>query len=115
MAKLNLDVSRLELFDCDRTAGIAIRWQTWVRTFELYYDGMGIAKAEQKRALFLHCVGVKVQEVFFTLTETMNIECVYKHAKTALNSYFVPKTTCRMSDMFFVPCAKTLGKLLNNL
>ena len=34
------------------------RWKSWKRAFNLYVTGKGVKDDEQKRALFLHVVGM---------------------------------------------------------
>ena len=46
---------------------LAVRWKLWKRSFNLYLVAKGITKDEQKTALLLHTVGLKFQELYYTL------------------------------------------------
>ena len=54
------DIKPVQSFDCGDTTGIAARWKSWLRAFELYADGKGITGVNQKRALLLHSAGLQV-------------------------------------------------------
>ena len=46
---------------------LAVRWKLWKRSLNLYLVAKGITKDEQKTALLLHTVGLKFQELYYTL------------------------------------------------
>ena len=48
---------------------LAQSWERWLRSFELFAAGKGVTDYDQKRALLLHCAGMAVQDIYFTLTE----------------------------------------------
>ena len=76
-----LNVNPIAPFHCGEAAGIGERWKRWLRSFELYVTGKGITVAARKRTLLLHCAGVEVQDIFFTLEEEAagENETVYDH------------------------------------
>ena len=86
-----MDVKALPTFDCLDTQNIGPRWKRWLRAFELYVDGKGIADAAQRRALLLHTAGMDAQDVFYTLPEVGGDANVYEKAKTALSGHFSPE------------------------
>lgn len=48
---------------------LGLSWTRWLRSFELYATGKGVSDKKQKKARLLHCAGLDVQDIFFTLTE----------------------------------------------
>jgi len=72
-------------------SGLAQRWKRWIRSFQLYAAGRGVTNAEQKKSLLLHCAGMSVQDIFFTLTSSTEGADVYAKAVNTLEDYFVPQ------------------------
>ena len=68
---------------------IAPRCRRWKRAFELFVVGKGITDKTQKRALMLHCAGMDVQDIFYTLPANGNAND-YDKAIEALDTYFNP-------------------------
>ena len=97
-----LNVNPTAPFDCGEAAGIGERWKRWLRSFELYVTGKGITVAARKRALLLHCAGVEVQDIFFTLEEEAagENETVYDQAKKTLEKYFNPQLNVPYERLF---------------
>ena len=60
------------------------------RAFNLYVTGKGVLDDTQKRALFLHVVGMDVQEIYFTLAVDAE-SATFKATVKVLDDYFVPK------------------------
>jgi len=73
------------------------RWgvvgKKWLRAFELYAVGKGIDNAMQRKALLLHCAGMEVQDIYYTLLarEPEERETVYTVARDQLSEYFEPR------------------------
>ena len=65
------------------------RWKKWKRGFELYLVARGNTSAAQKRALLLHCGGLGLQDIFFTLT--VADDAGYDVCLQALDTCFKPK------------------------
>ena len=86
-----LDVGCLEPFNLKgEPHSLSQRWRSWKRAFNLYVTGKGVSDDAQKRALFLHVMGMDVQEIYFTLAadaESATFEATVK----VLDDYFVPK------------------------
>jgi hypothetical protein len=87
---------------------IALRWRRWKRAFKLFVVGNGTTDKTQKRVLMLHCAGMDVQDIFYTLPVLM-LHCAgmdvqdifytlpangnandYDKAIEALDTYFNP-------------------------
>lgn len=66
---------------------VSVRWQRWKRGFDYYLAARGQLEDVQKRALFLHCAGLQVQDIFATLTD---VGVTYEHASAKLDAYFKP-------------------------
>ena len=66
MAKLDLDVSRLEPFDCDRTAGIATGWQTGCDPLNCILTGWASLRQNRRGAYFC-IVQVLESKKYFSL------------------------------------------------
>ena len=98
-----LNVNPIAPFHCGEAAGIGERWTRWLRSFELYLTGKGITVAERKRALLLHCAGLEVQDIFFTLEEEAagENETVYDQAKKTLEKYFNPQSNVPYERLLF--------------
>ena len=63
-----LDVASLLPFNLKEDPNtLAVRWKLWKRSLNLYLVAKGITKDEQKTALLLHTVGLKFQELYYTL------------------------------------------------
>ena len=94
MAKFLADLPKIPNFDSSGdTSNLGIRWTRWLRSFELYVEGQGVTDAGQKKALLLHCAGLSVQDIFFTLTiaDPTGDENVYTVMVAKLNEHFLPK------------------------
>jgi hypothetical protein len=65
-------------------------WQRWHRSFELYATGKGVTGEKQKKALLLHCAGLDVQDIYFTLEEEEGDDEYQKTVKT-LKKHFDSK------------------------
>lgn len=65
-------------------------WVRWHRSFELYATGKAITDKKQKKALLLHCAGLDVQDIFFTLEEEEGDDDYAKCVAT-LKKYFSSK------------------------
>jgi hypothetical protein len=57
-------------------------WQRWHRSFELYATGKVVTDEKQKKALLLHCAGLDVQDIYFTLEEEEGDDEYQKTVKT---------------------------------
>ena len=68
MAQLiNTDLGGIPNFDCEgEPTTVGARWQKWKRAFQLFVASKGIEHAAQKKALLLHCGGMKMQDIYFT-------------------------------------------------
>ena len=87
------DIGGISSFEIGERTTLGTRWTRWLRSFELYADGKAVKDPKQKKALLLHCAGVEVQDIFFTLTipDPGEGEDEYSVAKGKLNTYFTPK------------------------
>ena len=79
-------------------ATLGPRWTRWLSSFEIYADGKGLILSDgvadtvkqRRRAQLLHLAGPEVQEIFETLADKGTV-IEYDKAKTALDTFFVPK------------------------
>jgi transposase InsO family protein len=86
-----LEIGSIPNFDCKgEISTLSQRWQRWKRAFELFVASKAITDTTQKRALLLHCAGMDVQDIFYTLSETGD-ETNYAKAMEKLSEYFQPK------------------------
>ena len=69
---------------------LAQSWERWLRSFELFAAGKGVTDFDQKRALLLHCAGMAVQDIYFTLTEEDG-DNVYQKVTKTLEKHFEQK------------------------
>ncbi|CAC5361422.1 unnamed protein product [Mytilus coruscus] len=60
-------------------------WTRWLRSFELYATGKGVSDKKQKKALLLHCAGLDVQDIYFTLTEEDGDDVLIKRSNHGRN------------------------------
>ena len=94
MSVLLSELGGIPHFDADGSqTEIASKWIRWKRALELYIMSKGITDAKQKKALLLHCGGMKVQDIFFTLEAVTPgaDENVFSVAVKMLDKYFLPK------------------------
>ena len=94
---INTDPSRL-----------ATAWTKWKAGFDIYITAAGIANANQKKALLLHCGGEGIQTIFETLTiaPATDDADVFKCASDALTAHFAPKKNKRYERHLFRVCAQ---------
>ncbi|KAL0901956.1 hypothetical protein ABMA27_007099 [Loxostege sticticalis] len=76
-------------------ATVALRWERWKRSFNLYLEATGITGEEKKRATLLLLGGSGLQEIVYNLPEAYievseNVE-VFKTVIKKLDEYFIPK------------------------
>ncbi|XP_073979879.1 uncharacterized protein [Rhodnius prolixus] len=48
---------------------IGNQWQRWKRAFQIFIDAKGITEPGRQKALLLHCAGMAVQDIYFSLPE----------------------------------------------
>ena len=73
--------------DLDPTS-VGTRFRKYLERFKVYAVAMSIKDKARKRALFLHCAGPKVQDIFDTLEDTGED---FETASEKLLEYFEPK------------------------
>lgn len=96
MAQLiNTDLGGIPNFDCEgEPTTVGARWQKWKRAFQLFVASKGIENAAQKKALLLHCGGMKMQDIYFTFPAARDPgqdETEYDVAMEQLDNYFRPR------------------------
>ncbi|XP_026745717.1 uncharacterized protein LOC113507064, partial [Trichoplusia ni] len=77
-------------------ATVALRWEQWKRSFNIYLEATGISGEEKKRATLLLLGGPGIQEIVFNLPgayeENSTTEAgVFKTVIEKLDDYFLPK------------------------
>ena len=122
MAKFLADLPKIPNFDSSGdTSNLGIRWTRWLRSFELYAAGQGVTDAEQKKALLLHCAGLSVQDIFFTMTiaDPTGDENVYTVIVAKLNAHFLPKVNKTYERSVFRSMtqlqSETIGQFITRL
>lgn len=116
MASSNL--CPMEKFNCDIDIGsIGSGWIKWRRAYELFIITSNIVEPKKKLATLLHCGGIKLQEIFYSIhgvedlqNEEMN---VYDIAIQKLNEYFTPKKSVMYERNLFRNI-KQEGEKFNN-
>ena len=84
-----LDVNPLPLFNLVANPTLLSQhWKSWKQQLECILDTLKIIDNKQKRALLLYQAGQEKQEIFDTLTETVDD---YKTALAKLDNYFLPR------------------------
>ena len=85
-----MELSKFDLgtFDCV-SPGVGSRWTRWKRAFEIYASARKINDQKQKCSLLLHCGGMQIQDIFFTLPGDLS---KYEDATVALTNYFQPSS-----------------------
>ena len=73
-------------FDCVSN-GVGSRWIKWKRAFEIYANARKISDQKQKCSMLLHCGGMQLQDIYFTLKGDLS---KYDDAEKALTQYFQP-------------------------
>lgn len=89
-------IPQIDCFDCEGdTTSVGIRWQKWKRALEIYFEAAGISEPGKKRATLLHCGGLALQEVFYSLPGANAVATeendIYTIAVNKLENYFAPK------------------------
>ena len=67
------------------------RWLRWKRALELFIVARGVKDDAQKLALMLHCGGMKLQDVYFTLVKPED-DVKYVDAVKLLGDHFTPQS-----------------------
>lgn len=88
----------IQPFECEgEPASVGIRWEKWLRSFQIYLEASSIENPIKKRATFLHSAGSALQEIYYNLPgahvepdDDAGVD-VYKTAVNKLNEYFYPK------------------------
>lgn len=78
-----------EQFSLEPAESTAIRWEKWIKRFDLYLQARAITSDERKKALLLNCGGEGVFDVYETLKIQSNIN--YQTFTQLLSDYFAPK------------------------
>ena len=102
------DAHGLKPFACSESAGISVRWERWLRDFELFATGKGVKNVDHKKALLLRTAGLNVQDIHFSLTEEGGSDSFPK-AKATLNKYFKPQANVPYER----PCFRETSQLAN--
>ena len=64
----NTDRSERDSFDSKgEPTTVRAQWRKWRRAFDFFVDGKGVKDPKQMKALLLHCGGMDLQDVYFTL------------------------------------------------
>jgi len=94
-----MEIGKFDLgrFDCE-SPEIASRWIRWKRAFEIYAGARRINNQKQNCSALLHCGGMQLQDIYFTLEGDLS---KYDDAARALTEYFQPSTNVTLSAMFF--------------
>ena len=74
----------LTTFDCVSN-GVGTRWIKWKRAFEISANARKISDQKQKCSMLLHCGGMQLQDIYFTLKGDLS---KYDDAEKALTQYF---------------------------
>ena len=76
-------------FRCDDesrgTAGL--RWDIWIRDFELFTIATGVTRGPQRKATLLHVVGKACRDIYFTVGHN---DDDYNEVKAKLGAHFAP-------------------------
>lgn len=64
------------------------KWKKWKRSFELYIRAKAVKDEDQKTALLLHCGGMDLQELYYTLCDD---DKSYTDSLQLLDTHFTPK------------------------
>ena len=70
------------------STSMAITWEEWTDTLEIFFITSGINDTKRKRALLLYLGGKELQKIHRTLNDESD---TYEKAKERLDSYFKPK------------------------
>nr|CAI5846928.1 unnamed protein product [Callosobruchus analis] len=90
----------IQPFECEgEPTSVGVRWEKWLRSFEIYIDASNIEQPAKKRATLLHSAGSALQEIYYNLPgahaesedDAGNEVDVYKIAVEKLSEYFHPK------------------------
>eukprot|EP00794_Sanderia_malayensis_P004282 gene4282-4850_t len=89
------DLGGIPQFDCKgEPTTVGARWRKWRRAFEFFIEGKGVRDAKQMKAMLLHCGGMDLQDVYFTLPEAPEPgegETVFTVAMAQLDRHFTPQ------------------------
>ena len=81
-------VSPAEFQYDDESRGTAgLRWDVWIRDFELFTIATGVIRGPQRKATLLHVVGKACRDIYSTVAD---INDDYNEVKAKLGAHFAP-------------------------
>ena len=86
-------------------------WKKWVQSLEFYLAASNITDSARKRAVLLHLAGLKVQDIFLTLTDT---GVTYETAFAKLTEYFTPKKNILFERHLFRQVSQEPGESIES-
>ena len=86
-------------------------WEQYVKRFDYYLKATGISKDEQKKAMFLHVSGNKVQDIYETLPDGGTR---YEDLVATLTDYFKPKKNIQYERHLFSKTKQTDTETIAN-
>lgn len=113
--KMNTNTFALiEMFDCDETANLSLRWTSWVNRLERYFVSTKLENDAQRVATLFLLAGERVSEIHDTLPVELPTEAQteheteYKKALYRLNKHFNPQKN-KMVEQFKFAQTKQIG------
>ena len=89
------DLGGIPSFDCKgEPTSVGARWRKWRQAFEFFVEGKGVTNPKQMKALLLHCGGMDLQDIYFTLPaapEPREGETEFTVAMNQLEQHFTPQ------------------------
>ena len=102
---IQTDLGGIPSFDCKgEPTTVGARWRKWRRAFEFFVDGKGVKDPKQMKALLLHCGGMDLQDVYFTLPAASSPgegETVFTVAMKQLEEHFTPQVNVPLERHLF--------------
>ena len=84
---LNLSSPQPFEYDNDSRGTASIRWTSWLRDMELYFEACNIDHKPQQKAILLHLVGDQTRQIYYA-KETNHDD--YNEVKRILTDHFTP-------------------------
>ena len=96
MAPAINNIPGIELFivETSNTTNLANKWKIWKDDFSKFVTASGVAKDDQKKALFVHIGGKDIKEIYRSLSS--DIHETFEPMGAKLDTYFIPKKTLKL-------------------
>jgi len=108
---LNLSSPQPFEYDNDSRGTASIRWTSWLKDMELYFEACNIDHKPQQKAILLHLVGDQTRQIYYA-KETNHDD--YNDVKRILTDHFTPLVNVEFEVFKFGELKQKEGEALDD-